>query len=122
MIRWISVFAIILLATIIITPQASSEELENHIILSSEEIQKPKAATGVEKLTVTGIISDYERGDIIDITIISSTNEIKEFSTFGSEKGKFFTIINIDGNYTSGEYLINVIYQDKTLSSSSRII
>ena len=72
------------------TSLAFSEVEKSSIILSSQEIEKPEYATGIEKLTKTGHIQDYERGDTIHLVVVSPFGDTQKFNTSGTENGDFF--------------------------------
>ncbi|NIU02470.1 MAG: hypothetical protein GWN01_16685 [Nitrosopumilaceae archaeon] len=115
----VSVLAVIIFAIAFI-PFVSAEESEkNHIALSSEEIKKPESSTGIESLTVKGNIPSYDRGNYIHLVCVFPSGESKEFITFGSKDGDYFTTINIGKEYEKGQYQLLLNYQGEQISSVS---
>lgn len=111
------IFTFPLLMMILTAPLAFSEVEETSITLSSQEIKKPEYATGIEKLTITGHVQSYERGDTIHLISISPSGDIIKYNTSGTEDGDFFTIFNINKEFESGEYQLILEYRNEQISS-----
>lgn len=103
--------------SISLIPDVFSES-QSYVELSSHEITMPEAATGTEKLVVSGLIDGYDRGKFINLELISPSGVLDTFSTFGSEDGEFYTIIEIDRDYEIGEYHLSVEYRGQLISTN----
>ncbi|KEQ56907.1 hypothetical protein SCCGRSA3_02054 [Marine Group I thaumarchaeote SCGC RSA3] len=118
------VFGIFLVSLIIqsFANTAFSETQENHLTLSSHEITKTEYSTEVKKLTVTGHILNYERGEIVHLLNVFPSGEITRLNTTGTDDGNFFTIIHIDKSFDAGEYTLILEYDGKQIASTTYVI
>ena len=97
-------------------------ESQSYVELSSHEITLPEAATGTEKLIVTGLIDGYDRGKFIHMELIMPSGNIENFRTYGSVDDEFYTIIEIDRGYDIGEYQLNVEYREQSIFAIFNVV
>jgi len=115
-------FLVLILFGIGFTSNGFSESEKSFLTLDSHEITKTQYATEVKKLTVTGYVSDYERGTVMHLFNVSPTGEMTKFNTTGTDDGDFFTIIHIDGTFETGEYRLMLEYDGKQIAATTYMI
>ena len=117
MLRILFVFVIAMSAM----PFAFSES-QSFVQLSNSEISLPESSVGAVPLTISGIVDGYDRGKYIHLELSGPNDYSEKFTTFGSEKGEIFTIIEFDRTYEPGKYEITVTYRGDSLTASFNLV
>jgi len=74
------------------------------------------AGSSITPLSIHGTIQDYSHKPILEI---SQNNVVIKTITLFPIKNSLFTVVGLDGNWSDGEYSIDLIYQDEILDNKS---
>ena len=74
------------------------------------------AGSSITPLSIHGTIQDYSHKPILEI---SQNNVVIKTITLFPIKNSLFTVVGLDGNWSDGEYSVDLIYQDEILDNKS---
>lgn len=75
-----------------------------------EEFQQPTSKYDPHQIRITGLISDYSRGENVSIIMVKPNGAEEEINTFASKKGNFQTFIEITHESQIGIHELILVY------------
>ena len=100
----------------------AEEEKTSFIAVDEERFEQPKSRNSYQEIVIIGYVEDYNRGELITITITGPDKSLEEINTYASKKGGIYTLLHITQDSQIGVHLVSLSYKDNLLSTSFEIL
>ncbi len=91
----------------------------NSINLSTNQISIPSSFSRVQTIQISGIIADYNRGNLIEIILVSENGDESTRRIFATSRGEYLTFITITPEFPEGITDILLKYHGEEVARTS---
>ena len=107
-----------------ITQFVFAEELEKIIFIAvdKEEFEQPQSRHFYQQIIIIGYVEDYNRGEMVTITIVYPDETEGEINTFASRNGDIYTLLHITHESQIGTHMVYLEYGGEKASTSFEIL